>query len=261
MYNDRYRYSDTDIRLSIGPPLSPAVKWLLVIITGCFIFQNLAGDRIVWFFGLVPGVALPNGYLWQFASYLFLHVGIAHLFFNMLALWMFGCDVEQAIGSRRFLFLFFFSGIGAGVCAYIFYPMFTVIMGASGAVFGVIVAFAMLFPERVVTLLLFFVIPVSMKAKYLALIFAGIELLFVIGHGEGDTVAHFAHLGGAFFGYAYIRWLRKRESRPTFLKSSREPLDRVDLILDKVLKGGLSSLSEEERELLRQAARKRNESE
>jgi len=251
-----YRYSDPGIQLAIGPPLSPAVKWLLAVIGGCFVLQNLAGDRLVWFLGLIPGVALSHGYVWQFVTYIFLHAGIGHLFFNMLALWMFGCDVEREIGSRRFLSLFFSSGIGAGVCSYLFYPSFTVIMGASGAIFGLIVAFAMLFPERVVTLLLFFVVPVSMKAKYLAFIFAGIELLFVIGHGGGDTVAHFAHLGGALFGYAYMKWWRSSQWQPRPRKSGGKLGDRVDLILDKVLRGGISSLSEEERELLRDAAKK-----
>jgi len=242
--------------IEIGPRLSPAVKGILAVTGICFVAQALAGARLTWLLGLVPGLALRHGYVWQFVSYIFIHAGVAHFLFNMLALWMFGCDVEWAMGSRRFLGLYLTSGIGAGICSYFFYPSFAVIVGASGAIFGLIVAYAMLFPDRVVTLLLFFVVPVSMRAKYLVLIFGGIELLFIIAHGQGDLVAHFAHLGGALFGCLYILWWKGNLRRESPRREQRLEPERIDDILDKVVRSGLSSLTDKEREILRRASRK-----
>ena len=131
----------------------------------------------------------------------------------MFVLWMFGPEVESVLGTRRFTRFYFICGIGAALCSVLFYPPYTLIMGASGAIFGLMVAFGMLFPERVITLLLFFVLPVNMKAKHLVLVFAGIELLFVISNVRGDFVAHFAHLGGALCGYLYMIWWKRGGGR------------------------------------------------
>jgi membrane associated rhomboid family serine protease len=167
-------------------------------------------------FALVPALAVSHFYIWQFATYMFLHANLLHLLFNMFVLWMFGPEVEYALGTKRFTRFYFICGIGAGLCSVLFYSTYSLIMGASGAIFGLMVAFGMLFPERMITLLLFFVLPVNMKAKHLVLIFAGIELLFVISNVRGDFVAHFAHLGGALCGYLYMLWW-KRWGRRTWI--------------------------------------------
>lgn len=267
MSHPEYHYRDNSPQFSLGPSLSPAVKGLIAASISCFVVQNIGGKVVDRTFALIPALALSHLYLWQFSTYIFLHANLIHLLFNMFVLWMFGPDVETAFGTRRFTYFYFFCGIGAGLCSVVFYPPYTLIMGASGAVFGLMVAFAMLFPERVVTLLLFFVLPVNMKAKHLVLIFAGLELLLVISNVRGDFVAHFAHLGGALFGYLYMGWWGRgwgrfgvRGSRRWKLRNAAEDDDsvdrseRVDRILDKVSAHGMASLSEEEKEILRRAS-------
>jgi membrane associated rhomboid family serine protease len=189
------------------------VKRLIVASVICFVAQAIGGRRVDLTFSLVPALAVSHFYVWQFATYIFLHANLIHLLFNMFVLWMFGPEVEYVLGTKRFTRFYFICGIGAGLCSALFYSPYAVIMGASGAIFGLMVAFGMLFPERVITLLLFFVLPVNMKAKHLVLIFAGIELLFVISNVRGDFVAHFAHLGGALCGYLYMIWWRRGGGR------------------------------------------------
>ncbi|MCX6357604.1 MAG: rhomboid family intramembrane serine protease [Candidatus Aureabacteria bacterium] len=245
---------------------SPAVKRLVIAGVVCFVLQQLVGDRFTVLFGLVPGLVFRHLYLWQLVTYLFLHASPLHLLFNMFALWMFGREVEMVLGTRRFCAFYFFCGAGAGLCSALLYAPGTVVMGASGAIFGLIVAFAMLFPDRVVTLLLFFVIPLRMRARQLVLLFAGVELLFIISSVRGDLVAHFAHLGGALFGYLYMRSWKRMDARPglkraspAWLRVSPEPdggatlRARLDQVLDKIALRGYAGLTEEERELLRKA--------
>ncbi len=208
-----YRYRDDFVQFSFGPSLSPAVKRLIAATVVCFVVQAIGGRGVDRTFALVPALAVSHFYVWQFATYIFLHANLIHLIFNMFVLWMFGPEVESVLGTRRFTRFYFICGIGAALCSVLFYPPYTLIMGASGAIFGLMVAFGMLFPERVITLLLFFVLPVNMKAKHLVLVFAGIELLFVISNVRGDFVAHFAHLGGALCGYLYMIWWKRGGGR------------------------------------------------
>lgn len=250
----------------IGSPLTPVVKRLLIANIACFVLQNLTGHKLDHIFGLVPGLVLSRLFVWQFATYMFLHGGLFHLLFNMFILYMFGRDIEGAMGSRSFTVFYFFCGIGAGLCSFIFYPPTSLVVGASGAIFGLFVAFAMLFPDRVVTLLLFFVLPVHMKAKHLVIILAGVEILFVINNSSSNFIAHFAHLGGAACGYIYMKnfgnvryWLDPRKFQRPVIKVYREEennaefRERIDLILEKISRYGLSSLSENEKEFLRRA--------
>lgn len=165
---------------------------------------------------------------WQPLTHMFMHDGIWHILFNMYTLVMFGMVVEQALGSKRFLILFFVTGFGAvllhtGVeflqvrslvkeytpapySAQQIYDMIPHVLGASGAVYGVLVAFAMLYPEARMTLIF---PPVTMDAKWMVAIFIGIELLTGIT-GTQMGVAHFAHLGGALFGFLLVLYWRKR---------------------------------------------------
>ena len=165
---------------------------------------------------------------WQPLTHMFMHDGIWHILFNMYTLVMFGMVVEQALGSKRFLILFFVTGFGAvllhtGVeflqvrslvkeytpapySAQQIYDMIPHVLGASGAVYGVLVAFAMLYPEARMTLIF---PPVTLDAKWMVAIFIGIELLTGIT-GTQMGVAHFAHLGGALFGFLLVLYWRKR---------------------------------------------------
>ncbi len=174
--------------------------------------------RLEQLLGMVPVLIWQKGYLWQLVSYLFLHGGFFHLLFNMFGLWMFGSDIERLWGTRRFLTYYFFTGIGAGLFTLALTPSGVVpTIGASGAIYGILLAFAWFFPER--RILLYFVFPIP--ARVFVLIFGGIELLASITQQPGGAIAHLAHLGGLVFGYLYLRgfgrglgqWLSRRRRR------------------------------------------------
>ena len=151
---------------------------------------------------------------WQIVTHMFMHGGFWHIFFNMYTLYMFGSVVEEIIGPRKFLIYYFVCGLGAaglhlGVEALqvtFFAAALPPVVGASGAIFGVIIAFAMLFPESRLTLLF---PPVTMKARTMVIVFAAIEL-FTGVTGFADGIAHFAHLGGMLFGWLLIRYWRAK---------------------------------------------------
>lgn len=140
--------------------------------------------------------------LWQLLTYMFMHANFSHLFFNMFALWMFGYILENYWGSRRFLFYYLVCGVGAGLCN-ILVPGWGLTVGASGAVYGVLLAFGMMFPEE--RIYLYFLMPI--KAKWFVIGYAAIELMEDIFVSDG--IAHFAHLGGMLFGLLLILYWRK----------------------------------------------------
>ena len=162
-------------------------------------------------FALWP-IGSGNFYPWQLVTYGFLHspTNFYHIFFNMLALWMFGRDLERIMGPKRFATYWFICVIGAGlvqllVAQFIGSDVRTV--GASGGVFGLLLAFALTFPNRIVVLL---IPPIPMKAKYFVL-FYGLLTLFMGVSGGAPSVAHFAHLGGMLFGYLTLRYWSRRQ--------------------------------------------------
>lgn len=218
-----------------------------------------ASDKFTKLFWLYPPDTLGHLWLWQLFTYMFLHSTTDpwHLIFNMLGLWMFGSEVERVLGSRRFLTLYFTAGIFAGICCCVFTPG-TPILGASGAIFAIEVAFAMYFPNSTV---IFYVFP--MKAKYLVMIFAGLTIFSCIIPRSGN-VAHFAHLGGLVYGFLFVRYsyrvgdyLKKwqvRQHEKEFMKD-QELHDKVDEILDKVNREGLKNLTWRERNFLKNASK------
>lgn len=141
-------------------------------------------------------------YPWQLITYMFLHGGFFHLLLNMLALWMFGAELENTWGQKRFLTYYMLCGVGAGVCNLLIAPLFTTVgptVGASGAIYGILVAFGYLFPER--KIYIYGLIPV--KAKFLVILYMLIELFSVAG-GSNSGIAHMAHLGGGVIGLIYL---------------------------------------------------------
>lgn len=148
--------------------------------------------------------AIPTGQfrLWQLVTYMFMHANWSHILFNMFALWMFGYVLENYWGSRRFLFYYLFCGIGAGLCN-LLVPGWYLTVGASGAVYGILLAFGMMFPNE--RIYLYFLMPI--KAKWFVIGYAAIELFEGFFHADG--VAHFAHLGGMLFGLLLILYWRK----------------------------------------------------
>jgi membrane associated rhomboid family serine protease len=167
-------------------------------------------DMLVYFFGLRPALVIEKFYVWQLFTYMFLHGGFIHLFLNMYALLIFGIPVEQAWGGRRFLVYYFFTGLGAGITIMIVNTILgdvtTPTIGASGAVFGLLLAFGMLFPDA--EILLFFFIP--MRAKFLVLLYGGIELYSLYSSGAQSPISHAGHLGGIIFGLVFFLIIRKR---------------------------------------------------
>ncbi len=148
--------------------------------------------------------SIPTGRfrIWQLITYMFMHANVEHIFFNMFALWMFGYVLENFWGSRRFLFYYLVCGVGAGLCNLLI-PGWGITVGASGAVYGILLAFGMTFPNE--RIYLYFLMPV--KAKWFVIGYAAIELME--GFFRADGVAHFAHLGGMLFGLLLILYWRK----------------------------------------------------
>ena len=191
-----------------------AVKWLLISNFAIFVLTFLGRaygfDWIFYPFGLIPGMVVGKLALWQLVTYMFLHSssGFTHVLFNMLTLWMFGKDIEESWGTRRFLKYYFICGIGAGITVVlanaIAGDMASRTIGASGAVYGLILAFAMIDPERMIMFSFLF----PMKAKYMAMLLGGMAFLMTIGD-TGSGVSHVAHLGGMLWGYGYLKMEQK----------------------------------------------------
>jgi len=251
------------------PSVTPVVKWLLIINIGVFILQTVYSGSYLKVFGLVPASVLGEGHLWQLVTYMFLHGNFLHLLFNMLFIWMMGSEMERHWGSREFLKYYLITGAGAGLINVLVQPSSSVpTIGASGAVFGLIIAFAMTFPERV--LLLYFVIRI--KAKYFAVLVGLLELLALFLM-PGAPIARFAHLGGLVVGYIYLK--RRRIAGAVSRRASgvQDKLadaadrraeerrmrvqDEINRILDKINNQGMDALTDRERRFLKEQGRGR----
>jgi membrane associated rhomboid family serine protease len=221
------------------------------------------------------GDRFAQGFLWQPVTYMLMHDGIWHILINLLILWFFGREVEYFIGPAAFAKLYVLAGmLGGAIWLTLNFHAQAYLVGASAAVIGCIIAFATLFPNREVTLLVFFVLPVTLKAKYIALIAIAFDVFPILTHAQGN-VAHLAHLGGALLGYIYIkglgygvtpRWLgglqtveeklrTRSEAAPPKKNLTREEFIRqeVDPILDKISREGMQSLTKHERQILESA--------
>lgn len=239
-------------------PATPAVRTLLTINIVSFLVGHLGGERaFVYLFGLTVPEVFIHFRLYQFVTYLFVHGSTLHLLFNMLILFFFGRALEIHWGTRYFLRYYFISGVGAGICSIPFmWGEGVPLVGASGALFALLIAFGILFPERVVTFLLFFFIPIRMRARQMVVIFIGLELLFLLGREGGGGIAHFAHLGGALVGFLYLkwpRWRRKFFQRPPPAEPRISYREELDAILEKLAREGWGGLSEEEKGFLHDA--------
>lgn len=239
--------------------------------------QRLLIANVVMFFvqQVMPGVSsalllVPAAVLvrpWTLVTYMFLHQGIMHILFNMLALYYFGPRVEQRIGSERFFALYFISGITGGVLSYFFTP-FAQILGASGAVYGVLLAYARFWPRD--QIYIWGIVPV--EVRWLVIIYTVLSLWGGFG-GGGSGVAHFAHLGGFVGAFLYLLFIDGHQGAKRFRRTATAPpptrdallgnwrnvdrtnvhavnKDEVDRILDKISATGLNSLSPQERTFL-----------
>lgn len=249
--------------------MSPVLRGIIVANAALFLLSLIVGGQFIELFGLVPAKVLGERWVWQPVTYLFIHGNFLHLLFNLFALWMFGMHVESQWGSREFLKYYLLCGVGAGLCNVLAAPgSMHPVIGSSGAIYGLLVAFAMLYPEAVIYLYFFF----PLKAKHFALLCGLIE--FFAGASQATPgVARLAHLSGMLIGYFYIRWwwivkirakalfgrlspeprpARRAEGRPS---AARDAASEIDRILDKILAQGEGSLTEDERETLRRQAK------
>jgi membrane associated rhomboid family serine protease len=216
-------------RVSFDFYITPGVKLLLIANFAVFIFEALlysfwrapAYDELVKWFGLVPAGVVPLFRIWQPFTYLFLHDihSIWHILMNMFMLWMFGRELELVWGKNRFLRYYFLTGVGAGIINVIVKTVpalfghgfsYVPTIGASGAIFGILIACAILFPDRRVYIIPF---PVAISMRTVVIIMAAFTFLGTFGLGA-DGVSHLCHLGGMLVGYFYLR-------RGTFLYSVR----------------------------------------
>lgn len=279
--SDRAYYHST---YSVRPPgffahLPPVVAWMIKANVAVFLAVWLLRlDPLISLFGL-SRAGLVRGMLWQPLTYMFLHGGFAHLLFNMLTLYFLGPETERAMGSRHFLAMYLISGVLGGLgWVWLSPPMVVVAgqlipavcIGASGAVYGTLAAFATLYPRRRLTLLIFFIFPVTMMAWQLVAGLALIEFLLAT-RDQTSAIAHSAHLAGAFAGFLYIDqlfesallrrlWRNIRERiarRPAVPRSAPPPPDQaeVDRILDKISAQGIHALTRGERQTLHRASR------
>lgn len=290
----------------MGASLTPAVKNLILANVAVFVVQTLSGmkapgrlDPVTEYLAFVPQLAIFQFEIWRFFTYMFLHGGMFHLLFNMFALWMFGTQIERLWGSRTFLLYYLLCGLGGSLTYGVFNlnpdatATYDIMLGASGAVYGILLAYGMTFPDAVI--LMFMIIP--MKAKYAVILFGLIELMSI---PRGGSVAHLAHLGGMVAGFVFLRvtapslgrtgrglsdlggaWRRTRTKRKIkvvtpprgdaqgpggqgsaksadFKSSDFKSADQkeIDRILDKISREGLQSLSDEEQDILRRAGRR-----
>jgi membrane associated rhomboid family serine protease len=195
--------------------LPPGIKWLLIVNIGIFLLrwfsQGSALTAVFRYFPLYPN-QVAHLFIWQLATYMFLHEGIGHILWNMLALWMFGCEIERAWGTRRFIRFYFFCGIGAGICVvvlnYLFGDPTRATVGSSGAIYGILLASAVLWPDRIILAFFFF----PMKMKYFVMIIGGIAFLNSFNANSG--VSDVAHLGGMAFAYLFLKLPKTRGLDP-----------------------------------------------
>lgn len=192
------------------------LKWLLIINIGISVLSFVLRSSSANFLqnlALVPAEVVQTYAVWQVVTYMFLHAGISHLLWNMLALWLFGIELERTWGTARFLRFYLGCGVFAGltviIAAYIFGGIGIATVGSSGAVYGVLVAYALVFPDQ--TVLFGFLIP--MKSKYFVMIIGGVVFLqsyMALAGGPGSGVAVMAHLGGLVAGFLWLRGRRLR---------------------------------------------------
>ncbi len=196
-----------------------AIKTLIIACVVVFLGQTLVGmfggpvadQKVINYLGLMPAAVTHFGFVWQLFTYLFLHGGIWHILINMLFLWMFGKDLELAWGARKFYTYYFVCGVGAGVVEVIVKTILdphgvgtsTIpTIGASGAIYGVLLAAAIVFPDQQVWIIPF---PVTLPMKIYVMIMGGLEFYASLRSGVGDNVSHICHLGGMLVGFLYLR--------------------------------------------------------
>lgn len=269
----RYQMGQMGWRQSFGMgALPPAIKLLLILNGVMFLLEAAFYAPMVEYLGLTPTM-LWKGAAWQVVTYMFLHGGFLHILFNMLYLWMFGREIETAWGSREFLKFYMICGIGAGIMTGVLLPHQSIpTIGASGAVYGILLAFGMMYPNRYIYI--WFLFPV--KVKYL-IAFLVLLTAYMASFSAGGGVAHWTHLSGLAIGFLYLRfsghkfrfrfpnllgflgrWRGRHKAKKLKKKwdDQRSLMEAVDRVLDRINEVGYENLTDEEREVLERAAKR-----
>lgn len=272
-----------------GLMISNAGMFLLMLLLQSYQWQGRSLGGFIEYLALYP--IGPDFRIWQLVTYMFMHAGWQHIIFNMIALWMFGMQLENDWGSRKFIIYYMLCGVGAGISNLLVGPLFgpaAPTVGASGAIYGVLLAFGMMYPDQ--PIFIYFLLPI--RARYFVLIFILLELYSGV-YGTSDGIAHFAHLGGAAVGLVYMMIDQRKVPFQKFFVRFRDRLvptsqtgqysssldhrnvsdakyfdlhededeisqERVDAILDKISQHGYQSLTEQEKKILFDAAKKMN---
>jgi len=255
---------------------SSAIRVIIALNLLIFLLLWLFGTRrleysIFQLFGLVPARVIGSGTIWQPVTYMFLHGGFWHVAINMFVLWMFGTEIQHRWGRSEFVKYYFITGIGSGIVTVLLSLNSSVpVVGASGAIYGVLLAYGLMFPERYVYI--YFLFPI--KVKYFVAIIGGIAFFSSLS-SSGSQISHLTHLSGMIIGWLYIKqdWKlsflkkyfsrkRKQHRRKETLKQIekveeeiRDFRSEIDRILDKINQVGYENLTEEEKEMLYQASK------
>ena len=259
----RYHYQSNFSRGDyFGPRLfTDAIKLLVSINFLVFLLQELSGQERILFqlFGIVPRNTWSQLMIWQPFTYLFFHGGIWHVLINMFVLWMFGSELETVWGKKDFLKYYFFTGIGSGIITLLFsFNSLIPVVGASGAVYGILLAYGIIFPNRYVYL--YFLIPV--KVKYFVIVIGMIAFFSSIG-SVSSGVSHLTHLSGMLLGLGYMKFnfrldmlkrifvKQKDELRHRIIKNKRRRDEdlrlEVDQLLDRINEVGYNGLSDKQK--------------
>lgn len=250
----------TAINDSYGNPIGMTfgVQLLLILNISAYVIEHLFGFPLSYF-GALRANWLDYFGVWQLITYQFIHQGIGHLLANMMGLYFLGPETERALGTNRFFALYLLSGVLGGLGWSLLSPPVYTCVGASGAVFGILGAYAALYPNR--ELILIFLPFTPIKAWIFVLLLGAYEFMHTLG-GPGGHVANAAHLGGGIAGYLYatligrpgiLRRIRRKFRTPDTLPASREEMDRI---LDKAAQQGMHTLTRRERDLLKRAGRR-----
>lgn len=273
-----------------GPRLTKMVKYLIIVNAVVFLIDLLSSRALVPYLAVAPFLSFETPWFWQLFTYQFMHGNFMHILFNMFALWMFGSELEERWGSNFFLKYYLVSGTGAGFLIWLLPVLlnqptgFT--LGASGAIFGILLAYAMNWPDRYLLFMFFFPI----KVKYFVFIMGLVSLLFSLDSSGAGGISHVGHLGGLVSGWLYLFYLRKKghssysggdamvnvnplqkyknyKKKKEWQRRQQEMYDmmhmeqKVDAILDKISRRGMKSLTRDEKRFLQKASETMNEKE
>ena len=255
-----------------GGGLTPVIKNLLIANGVIFILsmnRSLYGSLLNQF-AIIPYEVFHSFKIWQVFTYMFFHAGFMHIFFNMFMLWMFGTELEHIWGSKQFLKFYLICGIGAGLFILFLSPANSYTLGASGAVYGIMVAFAVLNPDRLIYI--YFLFPV--KVKYMVGFLMLISFFSTLG-ASSSNISHAGHLGGGLIGYIYLKFghklpalwrslqsqstSKKKKSNLKYTPGGGDKVEyyrrRIDEILDKINRVGYLNLTDEEKKILEEGSK------